>query len=95
MENTENFIKLLQEKVSLQETVIHEKDETIKNLQEMICLLIAQRFARRSEKNITPNGDIFNDISNAPPDEVKEDTSLVNVPAHQRAKPKRKPLPVA
>ena len=75
------------------DSVILEKEARILQLEEIIKLLNLRQFAKRSEKNIEPSGDIFN------PDEAPEepiapkDDGETTVAAHQRKKPKRKPLP--
>ncbi len=82
MEDTDSLIK------SLQNQII-EKDSQISLLIEIIKLQNLRNYARGSEKNLLPDGDIFNSDENASP-EFEETTT---VEAHQRNKPKRKMLP--
>jgi transposase len=71
---------------------ILEKDAYIQELENLIKLLQLRKYASRSEKNLTPDGDIFNS------DESEEEicsapAEAVTVEAHQRKTPKRKKLP--
>ena len=63
-------------------------------LQEQINLLIAKRFGRSSEKLSADQLGLFNEAeATAPADPEPE--AIVSVPAHQRVRPGRKPLPEA
>ncbi|MGH8568281.1 MAG: IS66 family transposase, partial [Gammaproteobacteria bacterium] len=63
-------------------------------LQEQINLLIAKRFGRSSEKLSADQLGLFNEAeATAPADPEME--AIVSVPAHQRVRPGRKPLPEA
>jgi transposase len=63
-------------------------------LQEHINLLIAKRFGRSSEKFSADQLGLFNEAeATAPADPEPE--AIVCVPAHQRVRPGRKPLPEA
>jgi transposase len=63
-------------------------------LQEQINLLIAKRFGRSSEKLSADQLGLFNEAeATAPADPELE--AIVSVPAHQRVRPGRKPLPEA
>jgi transposase len=63
-------------------------------LQEQINLFIAKRFGRSSEKLSADQLGLFNEAeATAPADPEPE--PIVSVPAHQRVRPGRKPLPEA
>ena len=71
---------------------IIEKDAYIQELEALIKLLQLRKYASRSEKNLTPDGDIFNsDEQDEEASSEPEETTTVE--AHQRKKPKRKKLP--
>ena len=63
-------------------------------LQEQINLLIAKRFGRSSEKLSADQLGLFNEAEAAAPADPELE-AIVSVPAHQRIRPGRKPLPEA
>ena len=92
MSDTDSLIKSLQDQIKENEAQIIEKDSQIALLIEIIKLQNLRNYASRSEKKLTPDGDIFNS------DEQEEEASsepeeTTTVEAHQRKKPKRKNLP--
>lgn len=92
MNDIESFIKSLQHTLQRKDEEILAKDAYIQELEERVRLLQLRKYASRSEKNLTLEGDIFN------ADEQDQKTSLkseetITVAAHHRKKSKRKKLP--
>lgn len=80
---------------------IKTKDEQIKSFQEendilreALRLARAQRFASQSEKLPSHQSELFNEVEVFVREEaVETESGRVEVPAHKRSRPKRKPLP--
>jgi transposase len=64
-------------------------------LREQLNTLIAKRFGPSSEKHVPDQLGLFNEVEHSAEDEGDEDVSdeSLSVPAHNRKKPGRKPLP--
>lgn len=71
-----------------------ELESTIARLHEQINLLLAKRFGASSEKVSEAQLGLFNEAEATLEETPREDTE-VDVPAHRRTVPKRKPLPDA
>ena len=83
--------------VAKQQTQLQRKDAQIVALQEKLNILVAKRFGRSSEKADKHQLGLFNEAeapeqAGGSESEATEDDTLT-VPAHQRQKPGRKPLP--
>jgi transposase len=92
MSDTDSFIKSLQDQIKENEAKLIEKDSQIALLIEIIKLQNLRNFASRSEKNLTPDGDIFNS-DEQDEDALPESSEASTVEAYQRKKAKRKKLP--
>ena len=71
------------------------RDTTIERLNERIQLLLARRFGASSERAADAQLGLFNEaeqVAAAEADEADEELETVEVPAHSRRVPKRKPL---
>ncbi|MGH8627601.1 MAG: IS66 family transposase [Gammaproteobacteria bacterium] len=88
IENKDSEIVRLTREVERQE--VH-----LKLLQEQINLLTAKRFGRSSEKYPLEQGRLFNEAEVEAVEPLEEDATptLIQVPAHQRVRGGRKPLP--
>ena len=76
------------------EATIAEREGTIERLHEQLRRLIAQRFAPRTEKVAEAQLGLFNEAEVESEGEAGEAAeTAIEVPAHRRGKPKRKPLP--
>lgn len=95
MDDMECIIKSLQEQLDQQSIELMKKNDYIIVLHELVKLLQLRAFASRSEKNLSPNEDVFNadeSDQDQSSDEDEEETTTT-IKEHERKIPKRKPLP--
>ena len=92
-----NNIEALQKLALEQHTKLEENAKYIELLEEFVRLLKHKRFGRSSEKGGGSQLGLFNeaesDLAELEVAEVAEAEEAVAVPAHERRKPGRKPLP--
>lgn len=94
-DNLPEDIAALKALVAEQKKQLQRKDAQIATLQEQLNVLVAKRFGRSSEKADKQQLGLFNEAE-APEqaeDAIDETEAAIAVPAHQRQKPGRKPLP--
>jgi transposase/uncharacterized coiled-coil protein SlyX len=95
-DDVETLKALLQQKELEIETLNHSVAQykaRVGSLQEQLNLLIAKRFGPSSEKDNNRQLGLFNEAEAAVDEEEVADAVSLTVPAHQRKKPGRKPLP--
>jgi transposase len=92
MSDMDSLIKSLQDQIIEKDSQLVEKDSQIASLLEIIKLLNLRNFASRSEKNLMPDGDIFN-VDEQDEEILSNSEEGATVVSHQRKKPKRKKLP--
>lgn len=97
MDDSKELIDFLKNKLCEKDSLLKEKDNSIIELKnsiltllEMMKLMKLRAFASRSEKNVLPNGDIFNSDEEEVTSKPEE---TISVSTHQRKKPKREKLP--
>lgn len=92
-----NDIETLQQLVVEQQARLEENTRHIDLLEEFIRLLKHKRFGRSSEKGSAAQLGLFNeaesDLAELEEAEATEAEETITVPAHERKKPGRKPLP--
>lgn len=90
-------VTALQEMVRTQarhyEGQLRQRETTIEQLQERIHILLSARFGASSEKVSDAQLGLFNEAEATPESEDEAPNAEIDVPAHRRAQPKRKPLP--
>ncbi len=76
------------------ETQLSKRDATIELLREQLRLLQAQRFGPSSERVAEGQFQLFNEaeLEALSEDEISE-SDTIEVPAHRRVRPRRKPIP--
>jgi transposase len=92
-----NSIEALQKLVLEQHAKLEENAKYIDLLEEFVRLLKQKRFGRSSEKGSASQMGLFNeaesDLAEREEAEATEAKETITVPAHERKKPGRKPLP--
>jgi len=92
-----NDVEALQQLVLEQQAKLEEHTRHIELLEELIRLLKHKRFGRSSEKESASQLGLFNeaesDLAELEEAETARAEETITVPAHERRKPGRKPLP--
>lgn len=86
----------LRKVVCLQNQELKLNENRIQILEEQIRHLRSQLFGRKSERYVSPDQkqlDLFDEAEDAAEKALRKESTLVVVPAHERKKPGRKPLP--
>ena len=84
---------LLKKLLAKQSSEIEKLKEENQLLQEQINILLAKRFGPSSEKQTIDIPGQFNEAEDDQESSASEESETIEVPAHNRKKPKRKPLP--
>lgn len=76
------------------ETQLAKRDSTIELLREQLRLLQAQRFGASSERVAEGQFQLFNEAElEALSEDETSEPDIIEVPAHRRVRPRRKPIP--
>ncbi len=79
--------------LSRQESLLAHRGEEIAYLREQVQLLLANRFGASREKISDAQLGLFNEAELEVSEQQSEEPDTLTVPAHQRERPRRKPLP--
>ncbi len=91
----EKLREMLQDQARHYEAQLAERDKTIERLREQVNVLLARRFGASSEKVADAQLGLFNEaeLEAAAEGEPEAEGETTEVAPHQRAKPRRTPLP--
>lgn len=93
--DVQNFIEDQSQQIEIRDNQIRERDRHIEILEEALRLARMVRFASQSEKLPSGQCELFNEVEelDSKVEAEKESEDVLEVPAHSRMRPKRKPLP--
>ena len=89
----------LPDDIDVLKAMVHQRDVKIASLSEQLNLMMAQRFGASSERVSEAQLGLFNEAeqeaerANDSDDDGALSPDTIEVPAHERARPKRQPLP--